>query len=211
MLLYASCSDNPINNMASVSASISSEKLHPALVAAKKAIIKFQRKCNVVKQCVVNSYTFYQLAKRFYPNACLKAVMFVSGNHQLLQDALVNENGCDGVLMVHMIVALDGENGTRMIDPSAETDLVEGQYFAKYSALVAHHPQVHDMSSSTGEIKNQKELLTKFIGFTKDAQRLTRTTSGYQFDGEFGKYQSDLENYLVEKGLIRIYTLPKSK
>ena len=29
---------------------------------------------------------------------------------------------------------------------------------------------------------------------------------GYQFDGELGKYQSDLENYLIEKGLIRIYT-----
>jgi hypothetical protein len=193
--------------MASVS---SSEKLHPALVAAKKAIIKFQRKHNVVKQCVVNSYTFYQLAKQFYPNACLKAVIFVSGKHQLLQEALAKDNGCDGVLMVHMIVALDGENGTRMIDPSAETDLVEGQYFAKYSTLVAHHPQVRDMSS-TGELKNQKEFLTKFIGFTKDAQRLTRTSSAHQFDGEFGKYQSDLEHYLIEKDLIRIHTLPKSK
>lgn len=189
MLLHASCSDNPINNMASAS---SSEKLHPALVAAKTAIIKFQRKHNVVKQCVVNSYTFCQLAKRFYPNACLKAVVFVS--HEKM--------------IVHMIVALDGAH---IIDPSAETDLVEGQYFDKYSALVAHHPQVHDMSSSTGEIKNQKEFLTKFIGFTKDAQRLTRTSSAHQFAGEFGKYQSDLENYLVEKGLIRIYTLPKSK
>jgi len=177
-----------ITIMASAS---SSEKLHPALVAAKTAIIKFQRKHNVVKQCVVNSYTFCQLAKRFYPNACLKAVVFVS----------------DEKMIVHMIVALDGAH---IIDPSAETDLVEGQYFDKYSALVAHHPQVHDMSSSTGEIKNQKEFLTKFIEFTKYAQTLTRT-SGYQFDGEVGKYQSDLENYLIEMGLIRIYTLPKSQ
>ena len=141
--------------------------------------------------CVVNSYTFYQLAKQFYPNACLKAVLFVSADK----------------LVVHMIVALDGENGTIMIDPSAETDLVEGQYFANYSALVAHYPQVRDMIS-TGELKNQKEFLTKFIGFTKDAQRLMRTSG--QFAGELGKYQSDLENYLIEKDLIRI-TLPKSK
>jgi hypothetical protein len=176
--------------MASVSAS---EKLHPALAAAKKAIIKFQRKRNVVKQCVVNSYTFCQLAKRFYPNACLKAVVFVS-----------NEK-----MIVHMIVALDGAH---IIDPSAETDLVEGQYFDKYSELVEYYPHLRDKNMSTiGELKNPKELLTELLEFKKIAERLTRTTSGYQFYGEFEKYQSDLENYLIEKDLIRIHTLPKSK
>ena len=166
--------------MASASSS-ASEELHPALVAAKKAIIKFQRKRNVVKMCVVNSYTFYQLAKQFYPNACLKAVVFVS----------------DEKLVMHMIVALDGAH---IIDPSAETDLVEGQYFDKYSELMEYHPHLRDKTMSS-----KKEIVTELLEFKKIAQSLTPKL-GHQFDGEFGKYQSDLENYLIEKDLIRIYT-----
>lgn len=181
MLLHASYSDNPINNMAFVSASssLSSEKLHPALVAAKTAIIKFQRKRNIVKMCVVNSYTFYQLAKQFYPNACLKAVVFVSAEK----------------LVMHMIVAL---GGSHIIDPSAETDLVEGHYFDKYSELMEYHPHLRDKT-----MISKKEIVTELLEFKKIAQSLTPKL-GYQFDGEVGKYQSDLENYLVEKGLIRI-------
>jgi hypothetical protein len=51
--------------------------------------------------------------------------------------------------------------------------------------------------------------VTELLEFKKIAQRLTPKL-GYQFDGELGKYQSDLGNYLIEKDLIRI-TLPKSK